>query len=194
MSGGRINPYKIGIELFRHIEDRWNKGRYGKAYDDCDDMVAKAAWDTGTGQGRAKIFEVRRIYNDITFIDDFLTKEFCIQNKLFVYKHNGQSNRYEIADRDFEAIKRNLLFRLTNMGHPVIVIQEGNFRNRAEMLLKHRHEGVDLDVEEARDTLRNLHRVWHRPVNLDTIVDDQPKLLSFDGSTFKEEDLTSPAA
>src|SRR6185295_14205415 len=76
------------------------------------------------------------------------------------------TNKYEIADRDFEAIKRSLLFRLTNMGHPVIVIQEGNYRNRAELLMKHRHEGVDLEVAEARDTLRNMHRVWQRPVAL----------------------------
>src|SRR5437762_2455499 len=31
---GRINPYKLGIELLRDIEERWNKGRFGKEYDD----------------------------------------------------------------------------------------------------------------------------------------------------------------
>ena len=34
----RLNPYKLGIELFRDIEDRWNRGRFGKEYDECDDM------------------------------------------------------------------------------------------------------------------------------------------------------------
>ena len=33
MPPGNFNPYKIGIELFRDIEDRWNKGRFGKDYD-----------------------------------------------------------------------------------------------------------------------------------------------------------------
>jgi stage V sporulation protein R len=28
-SPGKLNPYKMGIELFRDIEDRWNKGRFG---------------------------------------------------------------------------------------------------------------------------------------------------------------------
>src|SRR6185295_3926877 len=41
----RLNPYKLGIELFRDIEDRWNKGRFGKEYDECDDMAAKRTWD-----------------------------------------------------------------------------------------------------------------------------------------------------
>ncbi len=25
-SGGRLNPYKLGVELFRHIEERWDSG------------------------------------------------------------------------------------------------------------------------------------------------------------------------
>ena len=186
---GAINPYKLGVELWRHIEDRWNKGRFGREYDDCDDMDRRRAWDLGLGKGREKIFEVRRIYHDVGFIDAFLTKEFCEEHKLFVYKFNAQANRYEIADRDFEAVKRNLLFRLTNMGHPLLEVVDGNFRNRAELLLRHRHEGPDLDLAEARDTLANLHRLWQRPVNLQTVVDDQPKLLSFDGEKHKEEDV-----
>jgi stage V sporulation protein R len=193
MRPGTINPYKLGVELWRSIEERWNKGQFGREYDECDDLVTRKNWDKKLGLGREKIFEVRRIYNDITFIDDFLTKEFCIQNKLFVYKHNAHTNQYEIADRDFDAIKQSLLFRLTNMGHPTIVIQEGNFRNRAELLLKHRHEGADLEMAEAHDTLRNLHRVWQRPVSLETVLESQPKLLSYDGEKYNEEDIPSGA-
>ena len=134
---------------------------------------------------------MRRIYNDITFIDHFLTKEFCEEHKLFVFKANPQTNQYEISDRDFEAIKKHLLFRLTNMGHPIIAVVDGNFRNRSELLLKHSHEGMDLDLEEGRDTLRNLQRVWKRPVNLQTLVEDQPKLLRFDGDKHSEEDVNA---
>ena len=35
----QLNPYKLGIELFRDIEDRWNRGAFGKEYDDCDDYA-----------------------------------------------------------------------------------------------------------------------------------------------------------
>jgi len=189
---GAINPYKLGVELWRDIEDRWNKGRFGREYDECDDLARRKDWDLRLGQGREKIFEIRRVYNDITFIDRFLTKEFCARQKLFVYRHNSQTNQYEIADREFEAIKRSLLFRLTNMGHPIITVVDGNYRNRAELLLRHHHEGVDLDREEAFDTLRNLFRLWQRPVNLHTVVDEQPKLVSFDGEKVGEEDAESP--
>ena len=76
-SGKRLNPYKLGIELLRDVEQRWNTGQFGPEYDACDDMEARRDWNKDTGLGRQKIFEVRRIHNDITFIDTFLTPEFC---------------------------------------------------------------------------------------------------------------------
>ena len=50
----RLNPYKLGIELFRDIEDRWNKGRFGKDYDECDDLAGKRNWDTSRRPGPGK--------------------------------------------------------------------------------------------------------------------------------------------
>ncbi|OGL43119.1 MAG: SpoVR family protein [Candidatus Schekmanbacteria bacterium RBG_16_38_10] len=184
---GTINPYKLGVELYRDIEDRWNKGKFGREYDECTDMNEKADWDKGLGLGREKIFEVRRVCNDITFIDDYLTDEFCDEHKLFVYKYNSQTNQYEITDRDFDEVKRQLLFRLTNMGHPIIYVVDGNYRNRSELLLKHQHEGADLQLDEAQDTLKNIYNVWQRPVNLETLLDDERKLLTYDGSKHSEE-------
>src|SRR5678815_5771715 len=77
MHPGQINPYKLGFELWKDIEDRWNKGKFGKDYDDCDDYVTKREWNQNVGQGLEKIFETRRVHNDITFIDAFFTEEFC---------------------------------------------------------------------------------------------------------------------
>src|SRR5204862_3758849 len=94
MGPGSFNPYKVGIELFRDIEDRWNRGRFGKEYDECDDMVARRKWDTGAGLGRQKIFEVRKHYNDVTFIDEFLTADFALDQQLFVYGFNEKGNRW----------------------------------------------------------------------------------------------------
>src|SRR5712671_240400 len=61
-SGRRLNPYKLGIELLRDIEHRWNTGRFGKEYDDCDDLDKRRSWNQQLGLGRQKIFEVRRIH------------------------------------------------------------------------------------------------------------------------------------
>jgi stage V sporulation protein R len=186
MQPGRLNPYKIGLELLRDIEDRWNKGKFGKEYDECPDLVAKAKWDKKLGLGRKKIFEVRRLYSDITFMDEFLTPEFCKDYKLFTFAYNPSADQYEIASREFKKIKEKLLFQLTNFGNPIIAVAEGNYKNRGELLLKHFHEGVDLKIDYARETLKNLFKVWGRPANIETIVEGVPKILSFDGEEYKE--------
>ena len=74
---GRVNPYKIGVELFRDIETRWDQGKFGKGYEECESLEERRNWDRKLGLGREKIFEVRKIYNDVTFIDTFLTDDFC---------------------------------------------------------------------------------------------------------------------
>lgn len=185
MSPGRMNPYKVGIELFREIEDRWNKGKFGKEYDECDDLEAKRRWDRKLGLGRQKIFEVRRVYNDITFIDDFLTEEFCERLKLYVYAFDSRSGRHVIVSRDWRKVKERLLFSLTNLGQPIVHVVDGNYANRGELYLKHRFEGVPLDLEKAKDTLKNIHRLWRRPVHVETMEDERGRLLSFDGTEHK---------
>jgi stage V sporulation protein R len=181
MSPQRINPYKIGLELLRDIEDRWNKGRFGREWDECDDARARRDWNLQTGQGREKIFEVRRVYNDVGFIDTFFTEDFCNRHQLFTYHYNERTGRYEIETREFEAIKQKLLFSLTNFGQPAIVVQDANYENRGILLLKHVYEGVELKLDEARDTLKNLFFIWKRPVYLHTVIDDTQRLLTFDG-------------
>lgn len=188
MQPGRINPYKVGIELFRDIEDRWNKGKFGKEYEECDDMVEKLRWNKNLGLGRDKIFEVRRIYNDVTFIDAFLTPEFCVRHKLFAFDYNKQSSEYVISSRDFKAIKDKFLFQLTNFGQPFIEVVDGNYGNRSELLLLHRHDGIDLKVDYAQEVLKNLFQIWHRPVLIQTKVDDKLKIYGFDGREHREYD------
>ena len=179
---GRLNPYKLGIELFRDIEERWNRGQFGAEYEECDDYRARQSWDKGLGLGRKKIYEVRMIHNDVTFIDTFLTPDFCRRHRLFSFKHNDQNETYEIESREFKKIKERLLFGLTNFGQPIIRVKDANHRNRSELYLAHEHFGLDLKVDHAQDTLRHLHRLWTRPVHIETVVEGRPTLLSFDGT------------
>jgi stage V sporulation protein R len=189
MQPGQLNPYKLGYELFHDIEDRWNKGRFGKDYDDCDDLTEKACWDTGAGLGREKIFQVREIYNDMQFIDAFLTEDFCREHKLFTYAYNERSGDFEIQDREFRAVKEKLLFQLTNMGQPYITVVEANYENRGELFLKHRFDGVELRQDYAKATLENLYKVWSRPVHIQTVVGESVTILTFDGENHRERSM-----
>lgn len=185
MPGNQINPYKIGIELFRDIEYRYDTGKFGKEYNDCGDIREKENWNKKTLLGREKIFELRRSHNDVTFIDEFLTPEFCIKHKLFVYKYNPRTGRNEIDTRDFEAIKHKMLAQLTNFGSPIIEVDDSNFNNRGELLLAHVHYGVDLDMGFALDTMKNLFALWKRPINLRTNYEDKEIIFHFDGKELR---------
>lgn len=184
---GGMNPYKLGIELFRHIEDRWNKGKFGKDYDTCDDMVRKKQWDKKLGLGRQKIFDVRKSHNDITFIDEFFTEEFCEDQKLYTYAMNPRTKRYEIKNRDWREVKEKMLQMLTNGGQPLIKLHDANFRNRSELLIKHEHHGQDLDLNYVRATLANLASIWRRAVHIETEIDGVKKMYVWNDGEFSEE-------
>jgi stage V sporulation protein R len=177
----RLNPYKLGVELYRDIEDRWNRGAYGDEFEDCDNYSAKRDWDKQTGLGRQKIFEVRRVHNDLTFIDEFLTLDFCRQHKLFSFGFNQDSGYYEIESREFEKVKQRLLFNLTNVGRPIIYVKDANYKNRGELFLEHRFSGVELQTNYAQDTLANLYKLWKRPIHIETALEEAKVILSFDG-------------
>jgi len=188
-SGGSLNPYKLGVELFRHIEHRWDKGRFGIEYLHCDDPKKRAEWDTKAGLGKQKLFEVRRIHNDITFLDEFLDEDFCHQSKMFIYDYDRRNNRYTISGRDFPEIKKRLMQQLTNFGQPIIKVIDGNYKNRGELLLQHVHDGMDLKHDTTLETLKNLNRIWRRPVHIETIIEEVRRRISFDGANHQIEKI-----
>jgi stage V sporulation protein R len=180
-SPGQLNPYKLGVELYRSIEERWNRGQFGRDYEQCDDLDRKRNWDLRLGLGKEKLFEVRRFYNDVTFIDEFLTPEFAMDHKLFSFEWSKRHEQYEIATREFKKVKEKLLAQLTNLGSPFLYVDDSNFENRGELLLTHKHRGVDLRHDYAQAAMTALVRVWKRPVCLRTVTDGKPTMLRYDG-------------
>lgn len=187
---GQLNPYKLGVELFRDIEERWNRGRFGPEYQACDDPEQRRHWHRPTNQGRAKVFEVRRIYNDVTFLDEFITPEFAEDQKMYVYGHDPQTGQIVVLDRDYRKVKEQLLAALTNFGNPIIKVVDGNYQNRGELYLTHEWVGSELQLEQAQLTLRGLQRLWQRPVHLETMSQGKGRLLSFDGQEARSAEVT----
>ena len=196
-SPGRMNPYKLGIELLRDIERRWNTGRYGPEYDACDNMTVRREWGkdrtpqgrvVGRGSpGREKIFQVRALYNDVTFLDEFLTPEFVDDQQLYHYRQDPATGRMVVVNRDFDKIKKQLLFMLTNHAQPYVYVMDGNYRNRGELYLTHHHTGADIDIKYAMATLKQIHKLWKRPTHLNARIDDEPILFTFDGEQSSQQ-------
>lgn len=178
MQPGGFNPYKIGVELFKDIERRWNTGRHGAAWERLENIGEKQKYDDKSMQGRAKIFEVRRIYNDVNFIDEFLTEEFAEEHRLFVSRPDRSTGEQRIASRDFQQIKQTLLYRISNMGQPLIHVADANYLNRGELYLAHQWNGLDIEIATAVEVLKNVRRLWGRPVHLQAQIDDEQRLFT----------------
>jgi stage V sporulation protein R len=103
---------------------------------------------------------------------------------LFNFDWSKRNERFELATREFMIVKERLLSQLTNMGNPFIYVEDGNFENRGELLLTHEHRGVDLRPDYAKEAMRSLHRLWKRPVVLQTVIDSKTTLLKYDGKEF----------
>ena len=194
---GKLNPYKLGVELFRDIERRWNTSRHGLEYDRCDNMQERRNWGNGRepkgrvvgkgSPGREKIFEVRTIHNDVTFIDAFLTPEYVEDHKLYHYRYDPATRRMVVVNRDFNTIKQQMLFMLTNHAQPYIYVLDGNYRNRGELYLGHKRCGVDLEIKTATEALKNIFALWKRPVHIQARIDEDPMLFSFDGEQSSQQ-------
>jgi len=108
MAPGGFNPYKIGYELFMDIERRWNRGQHGPRWESLEGIGAREAFNDHSKMGREKIFEVRKLYNDLTFVDEFLTPDFVAEQKLYSFGYSQRNDRWEIESRKFDEVKKRL--------------------------------------------------------------------------------------
>ena len=145
-------------ERFRYMFD---VDRYETVSAALDAVDRTAGWE--------RMREVRASHNDVTFIDAFLTEEFVRERNYFTYEYSTAADEFRVASTDADAVKRKLLLQFTNFGKPTIVVLDGNFKNRGELLLGHQYNGVALDEQQAKETLKRVFELWGRPVNLATI-------------------------
>src|SRR6056297_295771 len=131
--------------------------------------VDEALADVDRTAGWDRMLAVRESHNDVTFIDAFLTDEFVREGNYFTYEYSRAAEEHRVASVDADDVRRKLLLQFTNFGKPTVVVLDGNFRNRGELLLGHRFNGVALDEESAAETLKRVFELWGRPVNLATI-------------------------
>ena len=129
---------------------------------------------------------MRKLYNDITFIDEFFTARVLRRAEVLLVRLQRAKRQLGDHEPRVQEGEGPAAAQLTNCGQPVIDVEDGNFENRGELLLRHNHEGIDLDGGQARDTLRNASKLWTRPVSLLTKVDGKGKLLRCEDGNISE--------
>ncbi len=168
-SSHQINPYYVGLKIFESIKRHW----------DHPTEAEKRESGRKEGEGLAKIFEVRELDSDVSFLRNYLTKELVDELDLYIYKREG--DQWVIVEKDWEKIRDMLVASMTNFGVPYIVVEDGDYRRNRELYLKHSFEGQELDIKYAERTLQAVYDLWGRPVHIETTVDDRKLLISYDG-------------
>ena len=161
----RLNPYYVGYKMWEHIERKANDGQ---------------AWtpEMIDSPGTRRIFEIREMESDTSFVRNYLDEELVEECDLYIYRREG--NVWKIVEKDHEKVRDGLVRSMTNFGQPRIVVADGDFHTRGELKLRHCWEEHDLDIHYAEKTLEYVQRLWGRRVHLETTADGRPLTLSYD--------------
>jgi stage V sporulation protein R len=173
---GQLNPYYLGYKIFEDIERRW----------DNPTEEERKVFGREPGGGRAKIFEVREMENDVSFLRNYLTEELCTELDLFVFELVDEE-AWTITDKRWEKVRDQLVSNMTNFGFPYIEVTDGDYNGNRELFLHHSYEGTELDTRYARKTLEHVYSLWGRPVHLETVIDGEPAVLRFNGEDHEED-------
>jgi stage V sporulation protein R len=170
-----MNPYMIGSEMWKEIEERWDKGRFGMEYENCTSVKEREEWDTKDMKGRERIFTIMKSYTDWFFMQDFLTPDVIEKLDLYIYRivETVASVDYIRSEHTPEQVRDLIVASFANSGIPKIEIINGNLMGDGTMEMEHRYNGLPLDKKYTEETLRHIHRIWGCPVTLKTFTEDK---------------------
>lgn len=163
-----INPYYLGLKIFEDIEERYNNPT--------EEMKQRGVQ---SGSGREKIFEVREVESDISFLRNYLTKDLILREDMYLFQKQGRD--YKIVDKDWEAVRDKLVNMRVNGGFPYLTVMEGDYLKNGELYIKHWYEGIELDIKYLEKVIPYIYQLWGRTVHIETVIEERNMLYSYDG-------------
>ncbi|AEA14431.1 MULTISPECIES: stage V sporulation protein SpoVR [Bacillus] len=163
-----INPYYLGIKMFEDIEERYNNPT--------EEMKRRGV---KPGSGRDKMFEVREIEWDVSFLRNYLNKDLVMREDMYLFQRQGKE--YKVIDKEWENVRDQLVNMRTNGGFPYLVVEDGDYLKNGELYIKHSYEGIELDLKYLEKVLPYLHQLWGRTVHMESIVESKGVVFSYDG-------------
>jgi stage V sporulation protein R len=191
-----LNPYLLGIKTFFNIEKRYNAGQFGPEWERSE-SPDKWKIDLNVGKGLEKVFEVRRTHMDWFFLDEFMNKQVVEDAELYIFgsKQNGNVEEFTVEETNWSTIKDLVVRSFAHSGVPLIKVIDGDYGGKRELYLRHFYDGLTLEEEYARQTLRHVYFLWDRPVHLETVEvegNSETRIqLTYDGKGFSKINLGS---
>ncbi len=167
---GDINPYNIGLTLWDRIEEKL----LGEARNYNDDPQEPDI--------REKLFEIREVDRDTSFIRRFMDRE--TMEKLDLFEAAPEREDWvikRVSDEDNWKPVRDLLVESVGLGAiPDIAVTDCDGDGARTLKLRHHFEGRELEATYAEKTLEHVYRLWGRKVMLETTLNESSTLYSYD--------------
>ena len=144
---GGLNPYHLGFVIFQDIKERY---------------------------GIEECFIARECSHDVSFIRQYLTPELCEKLGLFSFSDKRKKGITidEIHDEEgWTKVKETLIKNIGSNGIPVIYIEEVEDDNT--LILRHEHDGRDLDLDHCDEVLRHVKTLWGDEAKLFTVIEEE---------------------
>lgn len=177
-----INPYRLGMKIWEDLKRRWDQPSPEEIRE----------YGPRTKSGAQKIFEVREVERDTSFLRRYLTEDLVRELNLFEYETRGNEQVItQVPEKEnWRSIKETLI-RDVGLGHvPVIKIEDADHKGNRVLYLKHDHDGRDLQLEYAERTLKYLQQLWQWEVVLETVVHGKKSLLRVTNDKFSLKPLS----
>ncbi|USK34529.1 SpoVR family protein [Bacillus sp. F19] len=171
-----INPYYLGLKIFEDIEERYNNPT--------EDMKRRGV---EPNSGREKMFEVREVESDLSFIRNYLTKDLVTREDMYLFQKQGRD--YKVVDKVWENVRDQLINMRVNGGFPYITVNDGDYLKNNELYLKHWYEDIELDLKYLEKVLPYIHQLWGRAVHMESILEGKPVLFTYDGKAIHRKYL-----
>ena len=144
---GGVNPYHLGFYIFQKLEREY---------------------------GLEKCFEVRETHDDVAAIRLFLDEEDFRELNFFSHQQqkNGDVVISEVADHDDWKVVRSDLIKNTGI-NTIPQIYVDRIEKQGGLVLKHEHDGRDLEIQYAEKVVSNIKNLWGNEVKLYTILEEE---------------------
>ena len=160
-----MNPYHVGFRIFESLSGVQETGEIDK-----------------------RIFEVRKIDRDASFLRRFLTPELAEEMHLFEYEFDQKEVKVsQTISSDFDKIKNTMIASVGINGLPLIKVK-GAHSNSRELELMHVYDGRELDQDHMNHTLKHLFTLWNSKISLSTLMDDKEVVFEYNGKKVKRRE------
>ena len=112
---------------------------------------------------------------DASFLRQYLTEEDCIELNLFSYstKKTLGATVDDVSDeRGWKEVKEDLISQVAGGSIPIIYVDE--VKRDKMLIIRHEHEGRDLELKHANEVVEYVKYLWNGPVKFYTMIEDEP--------------------